>query len=123
MGQWKSAAVKTIIKPDRARAREYERFFSGMTVLILGIVFWALQRPIFWLGRMAATDLLRRDGAALKADDKTLILIFFAFRERFNPAAHKRLILIATITLMEAAMNQLGHRQEQVNYRIRTGFA
>jgi hypothetical protein len=72
---------------------------------------------------MAATDLLRRDGAALKADDKTLILIFFAFRERFNPEAHKRLILIATITLMEAAMNQLGHRQEQVNYRIRTGFA
>ncbi len=26
---------------------------------------------------MAATDLLRRDGVALKADDKTLILIFF----------------------------------------------
>ena len=30
-------------------------------------------------------------------------LIYFAFRERFNPAAHKRLILIATITLRDAA--------------------
>jgi len=29
-------------------------------------------------------------------------LIYFAFRERFNPAAHKRLILFATITLLDA---------------------
>ena len=33
-------------------------------------------------------------------------LIFFAFRERFNPAAHKRLILIGTITLLGAAINR-----------------
>jgi len=33
-------------------------------------------------------------------------LIFAAFRARFNPAAHKRLILVATITLMEAAINR-----------------
>jgi hypothetical protein len=31
------------------------------------------------------------------------MLIYSAFRERFNPAAHKRLILIATITLLDAA--------------------
>jgi hypothetical protein len=30
-------------------------------------------------------------------------LIYFAFRNRFNPAAHKRLILIATIALPDAA--------------------
>ena len=47
----------------------------------------------------------------------------FAFRERFNPAAHKRLILIATITLMEAAMNQIRTPAGAVNYRIRSGFA
>ncbi len=29
-------------------------------------------------------------------------LVFFAYRARFNPAAHKRLILIATISLMDA---------------------
>ena len=34
-------------------------------------------------------------------------LIFFAFRTRSNPAAHKRLILIATITLLAAAMEPL----------------
>jgi hypothetical protein len=50
MGQWKSAAVKTIIKPDRARAREYERFFSGMTVLILGIVFLGSAKAYFLAG-------------------------------------------------------------------------
>jgi len=30
-------------------------------------------------------------------------LIYFAFRNRFNPAAHKRLILIATIVILDAA--------------------
>jgi hypothetical protein len=30
-------------------------------------------------------------------------LIYFAFRNRFNPEAHKRLILIATIALLDAA--------------------
>jgi hypothetical protein len=29
-------------------------------------------------------------------------LIFFAYRARFDPAAHKRLILIATIALLDA---------------------
>jgi hypothetical protein len=30
-------------------------------------------------------------------------LIYFGYRERFNPAAHKRLTLIATVTLLDAA--------------------
>jgi hypothetical protein len=33
-------------------------------------------------------------------------LIYFAFRNRFNPAAHKRLILIATIALLDAAFGR-----------------
>ena len=33
-------------------------------------------------------------------------LIYFAFRQRFNPSAHKRLILIATITLLDAAFGR-----------------
>ena len=32
------------------------------------------------------------------------ILIFFAFRARSNPSAHKRLILVATVALMTAAL-------------------
>jgi len=31
-------------------------------------------------------------------------LVFFAFRARFNPPAHKRLILVATVALMIAAI-------------------
>ena len=33
-------------------------------------------------------------------------LIYFAFRNRFNPAAHKRLILIATFSILGAAFNR-----------------
>jgi hypothetical protein len=33
-------------------------------------------------------------------------IIFFAFRNRSNPAAHKRLVLIATIALIEAAIGR-----------------
>jgi hypothetical protein len=33
-------------------------------------------------------------------------LIYFAFRNRFNPAAHKRLVLIATIAILDAAFER-----------------
>ena len=33
-------------------------------------------------------------------------LIFFAFRNRFNPAVHKRLILIATLAILDAAFDR-----------------
>jgi predicted membrane chloride channel (bestrophin family) len=33
-------------------------------------------------------------------------LVYYAFRNRVNPASHKRLILIATIALMAAAINR-----------------
>lgn len=84
----------------------------------LGLFGFGLACAMVILGSMAATDLLRRDGAALGADAKTFYasslgdmvifgtLVFLAFLERFNPSAHKRLILIATITLMEAAINR-----------------
>ena len=69
------------------------------------------------LGLLAATDSLGRHFAAgepgvgakafyaIPIADMLVFstLIYFAFRERFNPAAHKRLILIATITLLDAA--------------------
>jgi hypothetical protein len=84
----------------------------------LGMFAFGLACAMVILGSMAATNLLLRDGAALGADAKTFYasslgdmvifatLIVFAFRERFNPAAHKRLILIATITLLEAPINR-----------------
>jgi len=33
-------------------------------------------------------------------------LIYFSFRSRFNPAAHKRLILIATLAILDAAFDR-----------------
>ena len=72
------------------------------------------------LGLMAATDCLDRHaapgeaGVAAKAfyavpiTDMLIFstLIYFGFRNRLNPAAHKRLMLIATITLLDAAFGR-----------------
>jgi hypothetical protein len=67
------------------------------------------------LGVLAATDSLAR-GAGPGGDPKFFYiipltdmlifatLIYFAFRARSNPPTHKRLILVATITLMTAAI-------------------
>ena len=68
------------------------------------------------LGILAATNSLARNFAppGSDLDPKTFYaiplgdmlmfstLVFFAFRARFNPSAHKRLILLATIALMDA---------------------
>lgn len=84
----------------------------------LGIFVFGLACAMVILGTMAATDLLRRDVAAQSVDAKTFYasslgdivifgtLIFFAFCTRSDPPAHKRLILIATITLLAAAINR-----------------
>jgi hypothetical protein len=75
---------------------------------------WACLMII--LGTLAPTDALRRASGGSVNDPKTFFLlllllmdlllvgalIFFAFRARFNPPAHKRLILIATVALMVA---------------------
>jgi len=84
----------------------------------LGVAGFALACVMVALGAMAGTDLLRRDCGGFGVNAKAFYagtlgdmvifgtLIFAAFRARFNPAAHKRLILVATITLMEAAINR-----------------
>jgi hypothetical protein len=70
------------------------------------------------LGTLAATDSLRReiDSGVMEAKSDYIIpltsmllfgaLILFAFRERFHPATHKRLMLIATVVLMTAAISR-----------------
>lgn len=82
----------------------------------LGLVGFGLACLLVLMGVLAATNSLARGfappGSGL--DPKTFYavpladmlvfatLVFFAFRSRFDPAAHKRLILIATIALMDA---------------------
>jgi FtsH-binding integral membrane protein len=84
----------------------------------LGMVGFGLACVMVVLGVMAGTDLLRRGGAALGADAKAFyaatlgdmlifgVLVSLAYRARSKPAVHKRLIVIATITLMQAAINR-----------------
>ena len=83
-----------------------------------GMVGFGLACVMVVLGVMAGTDLLRRGGAALGANAKAFyaatlgdmlifgVLVFLAYRARSKPAVHKRLIVIATITLMQAAINR-----------------
>lgn len=91
----------------------------------LGIAGFLLACLMVVLGVMAATDSLVRHGGPPGRDPKFFFiipltdmlifatLIFFAFRARSNPAAHKRLILVGTIALMIAAIARwpvVGHR-------------
>jgi len=74
-----------------------------------------LQR-ISWDTTLAASDALVREAGPAGRDAKffyiiplTDMLIFatlilFAFRARSNPSAHKRLILVATVALLIAAI-------------------
>jgi hypothetical protein len=82
----------------------------------LGLAAFALASLMPLVGLLAATDSLRRNfsppGSGL--DPKTFYaipvadmvifagLMLFAYRARTNPPAHKRLILLSTIALMDA---------------------
>jgi hypothetical protein len=82
----------------------------------LGLAGFALACLMLVLGVLAATNSLSRNfappGFPLGAQTFYVIpmadmlifstLVFFAYRARRNPATHKRLILIATIALMDA---------------------
>ena len=82
----------------------------------LGLVGFGLACLMVTLGVLAASNSLARNFSppgsgfdprtfyAIPIGDMLIFatLVFFAYRARFNPAAHKRLILIATISLMDA---------------------
>ena len=82
----------------------------------LGFVGFGLACLMILLGILAAADALRRKSGGFLDDPKTFFivplseilvfatLIFFAFRARHDPPAHKRLMLIATIVLIGAAV-------------------
>src|SRR4029077_11522040 len=82
----------------------------------LGIAGFLLGCLMVILGSLAATDsLIRRAGPAgrdpqffyiIPLTDMLIFatLIFFAFRARFNPPTHKRLIIVATTALLIAAV-------------------
>jgi len=82
----------------------------------LGIAGFLLACLMVILGVLASTDSLVREAGPPGRDPKFFYiipltdmlvfatLVFFAFRARSNPPAHKRLILVATVALMIAAI-------------------
>jgi hypothetical protein len=80
-----------------------------------GLFGFGLACGMTVVGVMAATDSLRRIRMVGLIDMRTFyavplfdvvvfaVLIFFAYRWRHDPATHKRLILIASITIVDAA--------------------
>jgi hypothetical protein len=87
----------------------------------LGLLGFGLACLMVILGLLVATDSLANrhyavgeKGAADRAfyaiplADILMFstLIYFAFRNRFNPAAHKRLMLIATFSILDAAFDR-----------------
>src|SRR3979490_3037697 len=82
----------------------------------LGIAGVLLACLMAILGVLADTDSLVREAGPAGRDPKFFYiipltdmlifatLVFFAFRARSNPPAHKRLILVATVALMIAAI-------------------
>ena len=86
----------------------------------LGLLGFCLACLVVILGVLVATENLIRnykpgdDGVEFRASyavalsDMSMFstLMYFAFRNRFNPAAHKRLILIATLAILDAAIDR-----------------
>jgi hypothetical protein len=82
----------------------------------LGVLGFGLASLMVILGLWAATDGLHRGIGFFGAPAATFyvipvtdiltfaVLVFAAFRARFQPASHKRLIIIATIALLGAAI-------------------
>lgn len=82
----------------------------------LGIAGFFLACVMVILGVLAATNTLVRNAGPPGSDPKFFYiiplgdmlifatLIFFAFRSRSNPSAHKRLIFVGTVALMIAAI-------------------
>ena len=96
----------------------------------LGLFGFALALVMCIVGLMAATDALRRNVGHLGLDAKTFyvipitaiglfaVYVLFAWRARRKPPVHKRLILIATIALMDAAVGRWPVAAFQANPKL-----
>ncbi len=97
----------------------------------LGIAGFVLACVMFVIGLLAATDALvrgvGRDPLAfymVSIVDMVVFptLVFFAFQARFDPQAHKRIILMATIAITPAAIARLPfafvHRKPPMAYLV-----
>jgi hypothetical protein len=87
----------------------------------LGLFGFGLAVAMVVLGTLAAVNAMQRGSGPLGLDPQTFFvipvtgmllfgtLVFFAYKLRRNPEAHKRLILLATMSLMDAAVGRWQH--------------
>jgi hypothetical protein len=97
----------------------------------LGMWGFGLAASMFVLGILAGVDAMRRGAAiwgldpqaflAIPFTDITLfaILVYASYRNRSNPEAHKRLILIATLAICDAAIARfpVAALQQHISYQ------
>lgn len=104
----------------------------------LGLAGFGLSVAMVVLGLLVATAAMQRGSAPHGLNAKVFyatpmtgivtfaVLIFFAYRMRFQPAAHKRLILIATIAISQAAVGRwpvaLLRARPQLGHVVMLGF-
>jgi hypothetical protein len=110
-----------------------EAFIAGRKIKWhkqLGLAGFGMAVAMVILGLLAATDSVRRGNAPPGIDAKTFyivpmagiatfaVLVYFSYRARFRPAAHKRLILIATISIADAAIGRFPIASMQANPQL-----
>jgi FtsH-binding integral membrane protein len=125
-GMFNAPLPSTIIHIHGAIFSSWILFLLAQTTLVaagrtdvhrrIGIAGFLLACLMVVVGVWAATNSLARSGGPPGIDPKTFyiipitdmlifgVLVFFAYRARFDSAAHKRIIIIATVALMIAAI-------------------
>jgi hypothetical protein len=88
--------------------RRFGLFGFGLAclVVILGVLVATENLARNFASMPSATEFRAFYAVALSDMLMFSVLIYFAFRERFHPAAHKRLILIATLAILDAAFDR-----------------
>jgi FtsH-binding integral membrane protein len=125
-GMFHAPLPSTIIHVHGALFSSWILFLLAQTTLVaagrtdihrrIGIAGFLLACLMVIVGVWAGTNALSRNFAPPGVDAKTFyvipitdmlvfaVLVFFAYRARFDSAAHKRIIIIATVALMIAAI-------------------
>jgi FtsH-binding integral membrane protein len=125
-GMFRAPLPSAIIHVHGALFSSWILFLLAQTTLVaaertdihrrIGIAGFLLACLMVIVGVWAGTNALARNFAPPGVDAKTFyvipitdmlvfaVLVFFAYRARFDSAAHKRIIIIATVALMIAAI-------------------
>ena len=95
-------SLASIGRVDLHRQLGIAGFILAPLMLILGV--WAATDSLARVSKIPGRDPLAFYASPLMSVVAFATLMFFALRERRNPQAHKRIILVANVALMTAAI-------------------